>query len=566
MAIDYNVFYTQKKGAAYKDEQIESYSHYNDPIEHGNGRLAGNSRIWGDASKETQKQVIDKIIAAAKQAGFNDRRLALLLATAKIESGFNPDAAAGTTSASSLGQFVKRTATYYGLDDSNRFDVDANVKALLAHFQDNEKLAAKKGKPDVWVYKYHHDGPSGDYGGEALATGKFAKIADVYEKALDVGHALTVVDPSGSPIADAFIKLVQGGKSAVLKTDEKGALPKIVANPEKGALTVYIQKITDEFKEIGQISLKEIGSSWTIIAPKQRVKVKTHLHQSDESADAPNTHKVKKGETLSGIARANGITYQELAKFNGIEKPYLLHPGQTLKMPGEAAPKAHAQATPTPTTAAAPAPAASHGNAANDHAAGTKPASPAPSQAPAAPAAKTGATATAAAPVVAEKRSAESKHPEAQVKKIDPADKIQATITYALAHKEPHSIHRCLRYVKHALVAGGLLSKYPGVEHAKDFGPVLQKEGFKNLLETAPGTNLSTAPVGSVIIYKPVEKQTHDGKVISGHIEIKYDKGYVSDFSTPIPTYQTDKVSLLSPINKKYEVKFQAIGIWYKDQ
>ncbi|MEG2049135.1 MAG: lytic transglycosylase domain-containing protein, partial [Comamonas sp.] len=115
MAIDYNVFYTKNKGAEYKDKQVKSYSHYKEPVDHSPGRLAGHSRVWGDAPLAVQKQVIDKLIAAAKGAGMNVRRTALLLATAKIESGFNPDAAAGTTSASSLGQFVNKTGKFYGL-------------------------------------------------------------------------------------------------------------------------------------------------------------------------------------------------------------------------------------------------------------------------------------------------------------------------------------------------------------------------------------------------------------------------------------------------------------------
>jgi len=182
--IDYDVFYTFQKGAAYRDDQIASYSHYREPVDTRPGRLAGRSRIWGDADLPVQKQAIDRLLAAGRAPRLNARRYALLLATAKIESGFNPDAAAGTTSASGLGQFIDKTGALYGLDDSNRFDLDEGVRALLAHFLDNAQLALERGKPDVWCYKYHHDGPVGDYGGEVLATGKFADLASLYQKAL----------------------------------------------------------------------------------------------------------------------------------------------------------------------------------------------------------------------------------------------------------------------------------------------------------------------------------------------------------------------------------------------
>ncbi|MYN02900.1 LysM peptidoglycan-binding domain-containing protein [Pseudoduganella sp. DS3] len=536
MAIDYNVFYTKNKGAEYKDKQVKSYSHYKEPVDHSPGRLAGHSRVWGDASLAVQKQVIDKLIAAAKGAGMNVRRTALLLATAKIESGFNPDAAAGTTSASSLGQFVNKTGKFYGLNDSNRFDTNANVKALLAHFLDNEALAKKRGKPDVWCYKYHHDGPSGNYGGEGLATGKFSKLADLYEKALDVGHALSIVDASGSPIADAVVKVEQNGKSKVMKSNEHGLLPTFLASPDFGPLTIFIQKTSEEFKELGQLAIDKLNSSWTIVAPKERMPVKTHLHE-DKAAPAktPGMHEVKKGQTLSGIARLYGTTYQVLAKMNNIDKPYLLHPHQMLKVPDGKGKPAPEQAKPA--QAAAPA--------------ATAPAKP--SQ----------ASPAASRPVVREDRSAESKHPEATVSKPKASGRIETAIAYAMKHKHPKSIHYCLKYVKRALVAAGYF-KYPGCEHAKNFGPVLAKNGFKNLLETTPGINLKTAPHGSIIIYAPIEKQTTSaGKVISGHIEIKHAGGFVSDFNEVDPCYRTDYLTMVSPVHFSYKVRFEVTGIWY---
>lgn len=582
MAIDYSVFYSRQKGAAYRASQVESYSNYNKPVDHSPGRPAGNSRIWGDIALDRQRIIINAIITAARAAGFNLRRMALLLAMVKIESGFNLDAAAGTTSASSLGQFVKKTGAAYGLNDGNRFDLAVNVAALVSYFLENEKLARKRGKPDIWVYKYHHDGPSGDYGGEALATKKFSPLADKYEKALNVGHALTIIDPGGAPIGNAQIKVTQNGKSTVLKTNEHGVLPKFQASPTFGALTVFIQKASDEFKQIGEIALTNLESAWTIVAPKQRATVKTHVHEPHKSAPPGDgkTHKVEKGETLSGIARRAGTTYLEIAKLNNIAKPYLLHPGQILKMPAGDAKKAPAKVKPAappppkPVQAAQPPapqakPPAQQAQplmVAADSAQVKPPEPPAdvtdsvdskPEQAPAPPPVK---------PVVTEKRSAQTSHPEAQVAKPVVSNRIEAAIAYAMAHKKAKSIGRCLAYVKKALLAAGYFKTYPGCEHAKDFGPFLQKAGFVNLLESAPGTNLNTAPLGSVAIYKPVEAQSHDGKVISGHIEIKCPNGrYVSDFVAMKPTYSTNPVTLVSPVLKKYKVSFKVIGIWYKE-
>ncbi len=60
---------------------------------------------------------------------------------------------------------------------------------------------------------------------------------------------------------------------------------------------------------------------------------------------------VKKGDTLSEIARQNGTTYQEIAKQNNISNPNLIYPGQQLKIGNDD----NAAAT-APETPAAPQP------------------------------------------------------------------------------------------------------------------------------------------------------------------------------------------------------------------
>jgi len=172
----------QPRGAAYRDSQIKSYSHYREPIDHSNGRLAGNSRIWGDASPEVQSRVIDELIRSSKDAGLTPRQTAQVLAIARIESGFNPDAAAGTTSASGLGQFIDKTGNHYGLNGGNRFDVGKQADALVAHYIDNMKLAKSRGQGEEYIYKYHHDGPTSDYGGLALSRNNVMPYVDRYEQ------------------------------------------------------------------------------------------------------------------------------------------------------------------------------------------------------------------------------------------------------------------------------------------------------------------------------------------------------------------------------------------------
>lgn len=170
-------------------------SHYNDPIDLTPGRAAGNSRIWGDAPWEVQQQVIDSLVVKSSQYGLDAHDTAYILAIARIESGFNPDAAAGTTTASGLGQFIDRTGAAYGLDNSNRFDLDSNADALVRHYIENKNLAAQRGLGEEYVYKFHHDGPTRDYGGLQLSIDRVMPWVKLIEDALK-GLSGVPIDPA----------------------------------------------------------------------------------------------------------------------------------------------------------------------------------------------------------------------------------------------------------------------------------------------------------------------------------------------------------------------------------
>jgi hypothetical protein len=195
----------QPKGRGYRDEQIVPHSHYREPIDRSPGRLAGNSRIWGDASPEVQSRVIDGLIEASRDAGLDARRTALVLAIVRVESGFNPDAAAGTTSASGLGQFIDRTGSAYGINDASRFDVQQQSRAVVAHCIDNLRLAHSRGQGDEYIYKYHHDGPTRDYGGLALSNREVMPYLDGYERF--VRERLQVIGGDASPQAVHDLRL-----------------------------------------------------------------------------------------------------------------------------------------------------------------------------------------------------------------------------------------------------------------------------------------------------------------------------------------------------------------------
>lgn len=145
-----------KKGVQEGEPAEQSYFNV-DIIEDG---IRGNSRKAGDASLEVQQTVVNKIIEVGGQMGMTDYEIAYTLAIARYESGFNPDAAAKSSSASGVGQFINDTGSNYGITNENRWDVDIQVQALVDHTIDNFELAKKKGYGNEYVYALHHDGIS----------------------------------------------------------------------------------------------------------------------------------------------------------------------------------------------------------------------------------------------------------------------------------------------------------------------------------------------------------------------------------------------------------------------
>ena len=83
----------------------------------------------------------------------------------------------------------------------------------------------------------------------------------------------------------------------------------------------------------------------------------------------------------------------------------------------------------------------------------------------------------------------------------------------------------CWRYVKEALVESGVVTSRPQSAYAKEAGTELvTRHGFVKL----PTLDPMKAPVGAVIVY---------GGNDAGHVELRTENGFVSDFisRTPYP-------------------------------
>lgn len=88
---------------------------------------------------------------------------------------------------------------------------------------------------------------------------------------------------------------------------------------------------------------------------------------------------------------------------------------------------------------------------------------------------------------------------------------------------EPHGTFYCWRYVKDALVQAGVVDSRPTSAYAKEAGAELcQKYGFVKLRVSDP----MDAPVGAVLVY---------GGSDAGHVELRTETGFVSDFVSQRP-------------------------------
>ena len=130
---DFSRFYAHK---ANPPARIAPESHFNDPIEHYDGRAAGESRLWGDASDDVQEHAIEAVVAASALFGLPQRETAHVLAIARVASGLNPDAADPESSRAGLAQFDDATAERHGLAGESRFDLEANAEALVRDILD----------------------------------------------------------------------------------------------------------------------------------------------------------------------------------------------------------------------------------------------------------------------------------------------------------------------------------------------------------------------------------------------------------------------------------------------
>lgn len=143
-------------------------------------QLRGNSRAWGDAPLNVQRQVVTDLIDATADLPLIDR--AIILAMVRVESGFNPDAANPASSAIGLFQMIRRTAQGLGYNHLDLFNVESSISAGIKLFTEEYVKRGRQllvGLSDqeraIKIYNLHHDGLPMVKSGVELESTQIAK-------------------------------------------------------------------------------------------------------------------------------------------------------------------------------------------------------------------------------------------------------------------------------------------------------------------------------------------------------------------------------------------------------
>jgi len=164
---------------------------------------------------------------------------------------------------------------------------------------------------------------------------------------------VTLKNGANLEMANAKVRVEHNTKSAEVTTGPSGTFV-VRVPPNSGSIML---KLYDDIKqawvELDPIDLSSMAKSiaTTIIAPTFVVATSTRRHvQKPEGGSTSATAKpapvehvpasanytlypIKKGDSLSSIGEAHGVSYQAIAALNKIKSPYVIRPDQVLKIP-----------------------------------------------------------------------------------------------------------------------------------------------------------------------------------------------------------------------------------------
>ena len=345
-------FLRVQKGKAYSQKQVESHSwlKLSPNIEKQPNEIAGVSRVWGDISVDEQALVIDLIIEICTRYKLTYREIAYVLLLVRVESGFNPDAAAGTTSAAGLAQYTKATVTearkphlskhFLGfeldLSGNNVFDAERGAYgALLSYFICKQRaLKYFSNNIDAHIYLFHHEGwymnPAGkDDNANLVAVRKITK-SDILDRLDEAEKLLKQKTKVQFTLNTADNKpYVNQPFTAVLPSTSGGLQPAAVQHHQAVKVVAGVTDSQGRTPTFDVDGLSEVVLSILNVNYKQLLRL-----YPGRGTGRITSSKVGKGDSLSSIAKAHNTTVEALAQANGIKDVNKISIGQVLRIPG----------------------------------------------------------------------------------------------------------------------------------------------------------------------------------------------------------------------------------------
>ncbi len=345
-------FLRTKKGAAYRADQIKdrSWIAKKPSIDKAAGKIVGQSRIHGDIEPRMQDRVIDLLIEIATRYKMSYRDIAHILLFTKVESGFNPDAAAGTTSAAGLGQYtsdtvkeaakpsVSKSRLGFVLDLSGEYVLDAERGAfgVLLSYMICKERAAQHFPPDAIeenIYLFHHEG----WNFNPKKPSNPARVADV--RAIIAKKILPHLSPV-EKLLQAKTKVQFSLKTADGKPYDNQPFVMVIPKettrknaPSAVQGSAKAKVIVGQTDGSGNTPLVVVpGLAEVVFAPMNRQYKPILLDFPVYGNSASKTYTVKGGDTLTGIAKANSTTVEELVAENHISDPNDITPGMELHL------------------------------------------------------------------------------------------------------------------------------------------------------------------------------------------------------------------------------------------
>lgn len=339
------------KGAAYKDSSIKSYSwlHRAPNIDKQPNEISGNSRIHGDVSPTNQALVIDLLVEIGVRYKLTYRELAYLLLLVRVESGFNPDAAAGTTSAAGLAQYTEATVVeatkpvyskyFLGFDldlsDRNVFDAQRGAYGALLSFLICKKRAEKYFPDNVEdnIYLFHHEGwyfnPTGKEDRSNVIKVRriiknkiLSKVGDVEQLLKTQGDILfTLKTADGKPYANQPF-------AAVLPL---GASENQPVGTQHLSNVKVVTGVTNSQGQTPRFSVQGLSEVVFSVLNAEYKKVLQYFPGRGTGSIA--SYKVHSGDTLASIAKVHKTTVEAIVKVNQIPNVNRISVGQVLRIP-----------------------------------------------------------------------------------------------------------------------------------------------------------------------------------------------------------------------------------------